>query len=180
MTPPGPAPVYWITGLSGSGKTTVARLLCERLRASERPAVFLDGDELRSILADDLGYDSASRLACAMRYARLVREFSSQGVRIVIATISMFHEVRRFNRTGIARYCEVWLRVPIAELERRDPKGIYGRARRGELENVPGLDLPVEEPEAPDLAIDNHGPTTAPAAVERIWREWVEPRDPRP
>ncbi|RMG48933.1 MAG: adenylyl-sulfate kinase [Acidobacteria bacterium] len=146
--------VYWITGLSGAGKTTLGRALVDRLRAAGRPALLLDGDSLREAIAADLGHDMADRHRSAMRNARLCRLLASQGADVVCCTISMFEDVRSWNRDHIPRYREIYLRASLALLEARDPKGIYAAARRGEIRHVWGVDLPWEEPRRPDLVID--------------------------
>ncbi len=159
-----PGHVYWITGLSGAGKTTLGQELASRLRAAGRTVTFLDGDALRSAIAEDLGHGATDRRRSAMRNARLCRLLAEQGSDVVCATISMFHEVQRWNRENIPGYREIYLRVPIDELRRRDTKGIYAVAQR----DVVGLDLPAEVPEAPDLILDNHGPLDVATAAERI------------
>src|SRR5580658_10577409 len=163
--------VFWITGLSGAGKTTVGTQLWQRLRAAGRPAVFLDGDALRSVIAEDLTHSLTNRRRSAMRNARLCRLLASQGTDVVCATISLFHEVQRWNRDNIPGYCEIYLQVPMPELRRRDFKGVY--ARSGDSPNVVGLDLPAEVPQAPDLILENHGSLDSTAAVERIWTHCV-------
>jgi adenylylsulfate kinase-like enzyme/phosphohistidine swiveling domain-containing protein len=165
--------VYWITGLSGAGKTTVGRELWRRLRTAGRSAILLDGDTVREVIAEDLGHSASNRRRSAMRNARLCRLLCGQGVDVVCPTISMFHEVQRWNRENIPGYCEVYLRVPMDELRRRDAKGIYAAAHRGELSDVVGLDVPAELPEAPDLVLDNFGALDGAAAVDRIWMECV-------
>lgn len=146
--------VIWITGLSGAGKSTLATEVGARLRALGEAVVLLDGDELRevfdaaSINAKNHGRDG--RLALAMQYAHLCRVIASQGLTVVIATISLFKEVHAWNRTNLPGYFEVYLKVPMAELRRRDPKNIYRRFDAGELSNVAGLDLIIDEPKAAD------------------------------
>ncbi|MGA2687406.1 MAG: adenylyl-sulfate kinase [Candidatus Korobacteraceae bacterium] len=160
--------VFWITGLSGAGKTTLGRELSSRLRAAGRPVTFLDGDALRSVIAEDLGHTAEDRRRSAMRNARLCRLLAEQGVDVVCATISLFHEVQRWNRENIPGYREIYLRVPIDELQRRDSKGIYAGAQSGDTRNVVGLDLPAEAPEAPDLVLENYGALDVATAVDRI------------
>ena len=163
-----PGCVFWITGLSGAGKTTVGRELWSRLRAAGRPVIFLDGDELRGVIAEDLAHSADNRRQSAMRNARLCRLLAEQGADVVCATISLFHEVQRWNRENIPDYREIYLRVPIDELQRRDSKGIYARAQRGDAHDVVGIDVPAEAPEAPDVVLDNYGALDVATAVDRI------------
>jgi glutamine kinase len=160
--------VFWITGLSGTGKTTLGRDLSSRLRAAGRPVIFLDGDRLRDVIAEDLSHEAGDRRRSGMRNARLCQLLAEQGADVVCATISLFHEVQRWNRENIPGYREIYLRVPMDELRRRDSKGIYAGAPRSGTLNVVGLDLPAEIPEDPDLVLDNHGALDIAAAVDRI------------
>src|ERR1700678_1598387 len=160
--------VFWITGLSGAGKTTLGQELWSRLRTNGRPVTFLDGDALRTAIAEDLGHTEANRRQSAMRNARLCRLLAEQGFDVVCATISLFHEVQRWNRENIPAYHEIYLRVPIEELKRRDSKGIYRKAERGDASDVVGLDLPAEIPEAPDVVLDNYGALDVATAVDQI------------
>jgi glutamine kinase len=160
--------VFWITGLSGAGKTTLGRRLSSRLRDVGRPVTFLDGDVLRGVIAEDLDHSVENRRLSAMRNARLCRLLAEQGLDVVCATISLFHEVQRWNRENIPGYHEIYLRVPFDELSRRDSKGIYAAAHRGDTRHVVGLDVPAEAPEAPDLILDNYGELDVETAVDRI------------
>jgi len=166
--------VFWITGLSGAGKTTIGQILWRRLRAAGRPVVFLDGDAMRAAVAEDLGHSVRNRRQSALRNARLCRLLAQQGQDVVCSTISLFHEVHRWNRAHIPGYREIYLQVPLSELQHRDPKGIYSRAKRGHSHDVVGLDIPAEFPQAPDLVLENYGKLGAEAAVDRIWNELVE------
>jgi adenylylsulfate kinase-like enzyme len=169
--------VFWITGLSGAGKTTVGEELSARLRASGRPVTFLDGDALRAAIAEDLDHSVGHRRRSAMRNARLCRLLAGQGGDVVCATISLFHEVQRWNRENIPGYREIYLRVPMDELRRRDRKGIYEGAQRGDTRDVVGLDVPAEAPEAPDLVLDNYGGLDVASAVDRILAACAGPDD---
>ena len=150
--------IIWITGLSGAGKSTLASHLVELLRARGETVVFLDGDELREVfgatVASVENHGREARLALAMQYAKLCRVLSSQGLTVVIATISLFREIHEWNRANLPGYFEVYLQVPLEELRRRDPKKIYRRFDAGELKYVAGLDLPVDLPEFPDMIIE--------------------------
>lgn len=150
--------VIWITGLSGAGKTTLASELTRRLRNSGRYVIMFDGDELREVFGaaacNATNHGRQGRLALAFQYAHLCRVIAAQGVTVVVATISLFKEVHAWNRSNLPGYVEVYLKVPLEELRRRDPKGIYRRFDAGELMDVAGLDLPVDEPEEADLVLE--------------------------
>ncbi len=150
--------VIWLTGMSGAGKSTLSIEVVKRIRSLDKCVVFLDGDELREILnsaevnAKNHGRDV--RLKLAFQYAKLCWMIANQGINVVIATISLFKEVHNWNRINLLGYFEVYLKVPLEELRRRDPKSIYSRFDAGEISNVSGLDLPIDEPEAADWVID--------------------------
>ena len=150
--------IVWITGLSGAGKSTLASHLVDLLRARGETIVFLDGDELREVfgatVASVENHGREARLTLAMQYAKLCRVLSSQGLAVVIATISLFREIHEWNRANLPGYFEVYLQVPLDELRRRDPKKIYRRFDAGELKYVAGLDLPVDLPEFSDMIIE--------------------------
>jgi len=150
------ARVIWITGLSGTGKSTLAGALVERLRKKSPRVILLDGDDLREAFGRVAGHERKDRLELAYGYGRLCRLLSSQGFDVVIATISMFHEVHDWNRRHLPNYLEVYLKAPLEVLASRDPKGIYNKARNGQLANVAGVDLAVEEPASPHILLD-HG-----------------------
>lgn len=150
--------VLWITGLSGAGKSTLAHEIVAHLRADGEAVVMLDGDELREVFgavaANAQNHGREGRLALAMQYAHLCRILAAQGLTVVIATISLFREVHAWNRAHLPGYFEVYLKVPVDELRRRDPKGIYRRFDAGELTHVAGLDLSIDEPEAADRVVE--------------------------
>ena len=149
--------VYWVTGLAGAGKTTLASLLVRRLRADGRSVVMLDGDTLRAVLGGQAGYSKVERLALACQYGAMCQLIAGQGVDVVCATISMFHQVRSWNREHIDKYCEIYVKVPMAVLANRDQKGLYRNAKAGLVDNVLGVNAPFEEPECPDIILANDG-----------------------
>lgn len=165
----------WITGLSGAGKTTIARKLAAKLRMDAANVICLDGDELRDVFAlvSDKGahHDRHQRSSIALQYGRLCQVLSSQNMTVVIATISMFKEVYSWNRDHLKNYFEVYLKVPMEELKRRDPKGLYRRYADGKTRSVAGLDLAIDEPVRPHLQLDFAPNQTADQMVERIIQE---------
>lgn len=158
--------VYWLTGLSGAGKTTIGRLWCEKLKAAGESAVLLDGDDLRGAIAEDLGFTEADRRKSAMRNAKLCALLAKQGITIVCCTISMFDSVRAWNRENIPGYFEVYVKASMETLCQRNQKGLYS----GEKQNVAGVHFCVEEPQNPDLILENDGERTPAEQVALIER----------
>lgn len=150
--------VIWITGLSGAGKTTLANELVQYMKKNDIKVIHLDGDELREVFSisamDSKDYERKSRLSVAMKYSKLCELISAQGFNVVISTISLFSEVHAWNRNNLPGYLEVYLKVPVDELCRRDPKGIYSQFYAGKITNIAGLDLCIDEPQSPDLVFE--------------------------
>ena len=122
--------VYWVTGLSGAGKTTIGTLLYQTLR-QQRTTVLLDGDALRQIYGDDIGYHTDDRRRMAMRNAKLCKFLAQQGIDVICCTIGMFDAVREWNRQEIEHYYEIYLKVTPEVLCQRDQKGLYSGVRNG-------------------------------------------------
>ena len=150
-----PGRVFWITGLSAAGKTSIGRALSAHLRASGSRVIFLDGDTLRAAVSNDLGYSAENRRAAAMRNGMLCRMLAEQGFDVVCSTISLFHDVQRWNRENIPRYNEIFVRVPLEELKRRDTKGIYAGWPAGKWQILSGSTFRPRLPKRPDLILDN-------------------------
>jgi adenylyl-sulfate kinase len=152
----------WFTGLPASGKSTVAVAVEERLLASGRPAYLLDGDNLRHGLNGNLGFEPGDRKENIRRTAHVARLFADAGVVALVSLVSPYREDRELARSLHADdglpFLEVWVSTPAEECARRDPKGLYARARRGEIEGLTGVDAPYEEPEHPDLEIGGNVP----------------------
>lgn len=149
------ATLYWITGLSGAGKTTIGKALYEKLKERSQSVVFLDGDKLREIFGSLHGHSIAERKLLAQCYSNLCRMLTEQGMDVVCATMSLFCEVHDYNRQNIPNYLEIFVECDMQELIRRDQKGIYSKALNGELDDVIGVNAPYDRPASCDLVIDN-------------------------
>ena len=164
--------VIWITGLSGAGKSTISDELCVLLRASGHIVIRLDGDQLRSLLDKDKlitkHHNKQARLDLALKYAMFCKTIAQPGVTVIISTISLFHKVHKWNRENLPNYYEIYLDVPLELLKKRDPKGIYNKFDKGEILQVAGLDLPVEEPVNPNLRINVKPSTTIDEIIKTI------------
>ncbi len=160
--------VYWITGLAGSGKTTIGNFLHKRLRKDNKFVVFLDGDKLREVFGKEIGYSLEERKRLALSYSKLCKILSDQGVDVICATISLFKEVHRYNKQNLKYYYEIFVECDMPELISRDQKGIYSKALRGQAKNVMGVDLPYERPEGCSLIINNTTKASLDEKVERI------------
>jgi bifunctional enzyme CysN/CysC len=161
--------VLWLTGLSGAGKSTIANLVDKRLVALGRHTYLLDGDNVRHGLNKDLGFTAQDRVENIRRVAEVARLMADAGLITLVSFISPFRSERRMARDLMppGDFFEVYVDAPLAVAEARDPKGLYRKARRGELANFTGIDSPYEEPEAPEIRIDTTA-LSAPQAAERI------------
>jgi bifunctional enzyme CysN/CysC len=148
--------VVWFTGLSGSGKSTIANLVEKRLHVEGRHACILDGDNVRHGLNRDLGFTEADRVENIRRVAEVARLMTDAGLIVLVSFISPFRAERRLARERMAEgeFIEVFIDTPLAEVEARDPKGLYAKARAGELKNFTGIDSPYEPPENAEIRID--------------------------
>src|SRR5688572_22498477 len=146
----------WLSGFGGSGKSTTAACLAELLEAEQRIGSVLDGDQVRAHLSAGLGYSRADRDANIRRIGFVAAEIVRHGGAVICATNSPYREARAMCRAliGPERFIEVYVNAPIQVCEARDPKGLYAKARRGELTGFTGLDAPYEAPLAPELTLD--------------------------
>jgi bifunctional enzyme CysN/CysC len=161
--------VLWLTGLSGAGKSTIANLVEKQLHARGYHTSLLDGDNVRHGLNKDLGFSAADRVENIRRIAEVAKLMLDAGLIVLTAFISPFRAERRMARGLLAQreFIEVFVDTPLSVAERRDPKGLYKKARRGEIKNFTGIDSPYEEPEAPEIRIDTSA-LTAEAAADRV------------
>jgi bifunctional enzyme CysN/CysC len=162
--------VIWFTGISGAGKSTIALVVEERLRARGLVVHNLDGDALRHGLNRDLGFSDADRAENIRRVGELVRLFNNVGMVVLVAAISPFRAGRDAARelAGPGRFVEVHVDTPLEVAEERDVKGLYKRARSGELLNFTGIDSPYEVPLRPEVHIDSTFRSPEDAADEVI------------
>lgn len=141
----------WLTGLSGAGKTTIARALEEELRARGRRVEVLDGDVIRQNLTRGLGFSKEDRDENIRRIGFVAHLLTRNGVIVLVAAISPYREVREEVRRRIGDFVEVYVNAPLEVCEQRDVKGLYRRARAGEISHFTGIDDPYEPPPAPEV-----------------------------
>jgi bifunctional enzyme CysN/CysC len=170
--------VVWFTGLSGAGKSTIANLVEKRLLGLGRHTYLLDGDNVRHGLNKDLGFTDADRVENIRRVAEVARLMVDAGLIVLVSFISPFRSERRMAREllGEGEFLEVFVDTPLDVAEGRDPKGLYKKARRGELRNFTGVDSPYEMPEHPDVRVDTTRLSAEDAArviLERLGRVGV-------
>jgi adenylylsulfate kinase len=147
------APVLWFTGLSGSGKSTIAERVQEALRREGQAVEYIDGDALRAVFPNT-GFTRSEREEHLRRTGYMASRLAAHGVTVVASFVSPYRDSRDFVRKLCPEFVEIYVSTPLAECERRDVKGLYSRARRGEIRNFTGIDDPYEAPERPELTLD--------------------------
>lgn len=145
--------MLWFTGLSGSGKSTIAVRVHEELRRRGVEVEYIDGDALREVFPGT-GFTRAEREEHLRRTGYMASRLAAHGVTVVASFVSPYRESRDFIRNRCGEFVEIYVATPLAECERRDVKGLYARARRGEIRNFTGIDDPYEAPEHPELTLD--------------------------
>jgi len=150
--------VIWLIGLSGSGKSTLGAELTRQWRACEPNTVLLDGDDLRKVFAHNQGHEPFTikgRKINAERITALCELLDHQGINVVCCILSIFPEMRAENKHRFSRYFEVFMDAPMEVLKKRDVKGLYAAAQKGETRHVVGVDIPFERPATSDMTIDS-------------------------
>lgn len=156
----------WFTGLSGAGKSTIARLVAERLRAGGRRVEILDGDEVRRHLSQGLGFSKEDRDTNVRRIAYVASLLTRNGVAVITAAISPYREAREWARRQIGDFAEVYVRCPLDVCAARDVKGLYRKALAGEISNFTGISDPYEPPLHPELIVETHRETPSESAAK--------------
>lgn len=159
--------LYWITGLAGSGKTTIGNILYYKVKKQLCNTVILDGDILKRLSGNNVGYTYEDRKNRAKLYSNICKMLTEQGINVIICTIAMFDEIRAWNRENIENYVEVFLDVDIETLKERNKKGLYAQ---NNVKDVAGVDVKVEFPKNPDIVINNDGRYTISECVDIIMK----------
>ncbi|WP_274361973.1 adenylyl-sulfate kinase [Paenibacillus thermotolerans] len=169
--------VLWFTGLSGSGKTTTAKRVAADLLHQGVRAELLDGDELRETICKGLGFRREDRIENIKRIAYVSKLLSRNGVTVLVSAITPYREMRDLLRTSVPGYVEIYVKCPVEECEKREVKGLYARARRGEVSSFTGISDPYDVPACPDLVIDTQTNTVEQNAADIL--AWLEQQTAR-
>ena len=174
----------WLTGLPSAGKTTIAKALTPKLKALGWNVELLDGDEVRMGLSADLGFDRKARETHAGRVTFVAKVLARNGVIPIVALISPYRTSRAKARAEIGRFVEVHVTTPLEVCEERDVKGLYKKARAGQIKEMTGIDDPYEAPEHPEIVVEtlHHTPEQSADLIIAELRKlgWLEAASPAP
>src|SRR5690348_12491074 len=152
-------PAIWLTGIPGSGKTTISNLLKDYLQKKNMPVIILDGDEIRKTVSKDLGFSPQDRKEHNLRVIEIAKLLVKNNFTAIIPLISPYKETRNLARREIPNFVEVYVKASLDTCIKRDPKGLYQKAKNGEITNLTGLQSPYEEPINPELILDTEKST---------------------
>lgn len=150
--------IIWVTGISGAGKTTIAKNLYSVVKKRTKNVIYFDGDLFREIFKNDIGYTLKDRDLNALRMTRLLKYINDSNVNVICGANITSQKFRNWNRKNIKNYYEVFIDVPFDILLKRDYKNLYKKAKKGIIKNVVGVDIPYIKPKNPNLIVDNSGP----------------------
>lgn len=148
------SPVIWLTGIPASGKTTISILLRDYYKNKNLPVDILDGDELRQTLSKDLGFSPDDRKEHNRRVIIIAKLLSKNGITTIVPLISPYKETRELARKELPNFVEVYVKASLDTCIKRDPKGLYVKAKNGEIQNLTGLQSTYEEPQNPEVMLD--------------------------
>ncbi len=169
--------ITWLIGLSGSGKTTIGKQVFNIMKREKANTVLIDGDEIREVFKHNKGsapYSTEGRRQNAERIQALCKWLDNQGINVVCCILSIFEESREWNRLNYSDYFEVFVDTPMEVLKTR--RELYGRAARGEMDNVVGVDIPFPLPKKPDLVIDGSGNGNSPEQNAALILDYIRER----
>ena len=153
------AAAIWLTGIPASGKTTISNLLKDYFQKKNIPAIILDGDEIRKTISKDLGFSPQDRKEHNRRVIEIAKLLVKNNFTAIIPLISPYQETRDLARKEIPNFVEVYVKASLDTCIKRDPKGLYQKARNGEIQNLTGLQSPYEEPQNPEVILDTEKST---------------------
>lgn len=160
--------LIWITGLSGSGKTILGKKVYEALKKKYKNIIFLDGDDFREILGNDLSHSQKDRLENAKRIHKMCKFLVSQNINVICATMSLYSEIHELNRKEIKTYFEVFIECNIHELIKRNQKELYSEALEGKRNDVVGINLSYDKPQNCELIIENSEKNNLEQKVKKV------------
>jgi cytidine diphosphoramidate kinase len=163
--------VIWLTGKSGAGKSTLTALLYQKFLEKKIAAVYLDGDVIREVISDGLGYKIEDRVKQISRIQKLALMLESQNLVVIVAALYANHELLEWNRNNFKNYFEIYLQIDFDKLLKRDPKGLYKKVAEGKIKDFVGHDIPWIPPFAPDLVLDMDLEPTRDECINKIHEE---------